>query len=256
MPEELKQETVQDLINSEGELLSHAPKVYGEYFAHALEFGDFLSKFLISINPDRYIFAAFLSQVRMNYFLAFFSALRLHHVQAGMNLRQMLESGAWAAYAIANPEQEKFSIEVGGIIEVPDSLEKARNLWLENNFKIGSDAIKKLKGLINSSVAHSNIVYAFNNFRLDTQASKFETPYFDFEDKFLVKSDLWFMSNIALGILDLFNGVNSSLQVVKFSPRFKESIKALEEVNKRLKVEMLKGRTAADPRPDRGVKDH
>ena len=64
------------------------------------------------------------------------------------------------------------------------------------------------------------------------------------------------MSNIALGILDLFNGVNSSLQVVKFSPRFKESIKALEEVNKRLKVEMLKGRTAADPRPDRGVKDH
>ncbi len=251
----LKQDTVQDLIDGEGFLLSEAPKQYGEYFSHALGFGEFWGTFLSSIDPDRYIFAAFLSQVRKNYFLSLFSSLRRHHVQAGMDLRQMLESGAWAAYAIGNPEQEKFTEKINGILETPDRLSDARNDWLNDNFKTQSDAIKRFKGLINNSVAHASIVYALNNFRLDAKAGKFETPYFDFEDRFQVKNDLWFMSNIALGLLDLFFGANIGRGVIKFSPTFSQTLKSLEAVNIRLKTEMLKGRTAADPRPNRGVKE-
>ena len=40
--------------------------------------------------------------------LGFLSALRLHHVQTMMNLRQVLEAGSAAAYAIANPKIEDF----------------------------------------------------------------------------------------------------------------------------------------------------
>jgi hypothetical protein len=250
----LKQDNVQDLIDGEQKYLAEAKEKYGEYFNHAIEFGNFLSTFITSIDPDRFIFAAFLSQVRKNYFLSFFSALRLHHVQAGMDLRQMLESGAWAAYAIANPEQEKFTISVGGLLETPEKLLVARNAWLDQNFKAGSDAIKRLKGLINASVAHASIVYAFNNFRLDVKAGKFESPYFDFEDRFQVKFDLWFMSNVALGLIDLFFGINRGRNVIKLSPTFTEGFKPLETENIRLKTEMLKGRAASDPRPDRGIK--
>ncbi len=249
----LKQDTVQDLINGEQALLAEAKDKYGEYFSHALEFGNFLSSFLASIDPDRYVFGAFLSQIRKNYFLALFSALRLHHVQANMDLRQMLESGAWAAYALANPEQEKFAVKINGLLEVTEKLTDARNKWLDSNFKTGSDTLKALKGIINDSVAHANIVYALNNFRLNTAAGKFETPYFDFEDRYQVKTDLWFMANIARGLLDLFYGVNAGRNVIKYAPEYVKKYTALAASNDALRTEMLKGRTAADPRPARGV---
>lgn len=245
----LKQDTVQDLIDGENVLLTEAQGKYGEYHTHALSFGNFLSTFLVSVDPDRFVFSAFLSQVRKDYFLALFSALRLHHVQAGMDLRQMLESGAWAAYAIGNPEKEKFTEETNGILDTPARLETARNSWLSQYYKTGSDSIKNQKGVINRSVAHASFVYAFKTFRFDADTGKFETPFFDFEDRFHVKSDLWFMANLALGLLDLFYGVNEGRNVIKFSPTFTNDLKALEVINIQLKTELTKGRSSADPRP-------
>ncbi|MFA5031109.1 MAG: hypothetical protein WC495_06005 [Patescibacteria group bacterium] len=245
----LKQDTIQDLIDGENMLLAEAKEKYGEYHTHALDFGSLLSSFLISIDSDRFIFAAFLSQVRKDYFLALFSALRLHHVQAGMNIRQMLESGAWAAYAIGNPEKEKFTEEIYGILKTPDRLETARNNWLSQNYTTGSDSIKNQKGIINKSVAHASIIYAFKTFRFDAKAGKFETPFFDFEDRFHVKTDLWFIANVALGLVDLFYGINKERNVIKFSPTFVKDLKSLEIVNIRLKKELSKGRSSADPRP-------
>jgi hypothetical protein len=43
--------------------------------------------------------------------LALLSTLRLHKVQSMMNLRQTLEAGAAAAFAIANPEREHFMLK-------------------------------------------------------------------------------------------------------------------------------------------------
>lgn len=247
----IKQETIDDLIEGESQLLKSAPEIYGEYFSVALECGDLLSRFLISVQPNRYIFAAFLSQVRKNYFLALFSALRLHHVQSGMAQRQLLESAAWAAYAIAFPDPNNFTKLKDKILLAVDP--GARNKWLDENFEVASSVIKKQKGMINESTAHANIIYAFNNFRLDTEVGRFETPFFDFEDKYQVKTDLWSISNSILGVLDLFYGVNLVHKVLVFKESFADDLLGLQKRNTKLKEELLKGRPPGDPRPSRGI---
>src|SRR2546430_9857689 len=52
--------------------------------------------------------ASFFAQVKKHHMLALFSTVRLHKVQALMNLRQVLEAGACAAFAIANPDHKHF----------------------------------------------------------------------------------------------------------------------------------------------------
>ena len=96
-----------------------------------------------------------------------------------------------------------------------------------------------MKNAINSSTAHSNIIYAHNNFRFDGEKGKFVTPFFDIEDDYLIKGNLWQIGNIALGIMDLFYGVNKKLGVIKFIDDFIPRLKALEVENHRLKEEMM-----------------
>ena len=104
-------------------------------------------------------------------------------------------------------------IDDKGIIDPTQELTNKRYKWLEDNFKKGSDAIKNMKGTINNSAAHSNIVYAHHNFRFDGQQGRFITPYFD--------------------------GVNKGLSVIKFVDDFLPKFKALETENHRLKAEIM-----------------
>ena len=237
---EIKQDTIGDIIESESQMILHGAERFGDYFINASEFNNLLQQFIKSVDPDRFIFAMFLAQIRKHHLLAHFSAVRLHHIQAMMNLRQVLEAGSCAAYAIANPDQAGFAdIDENGIIDPSQELTRKRYKWLEDNFKKGSDAIKNMKGAINNSTAHSNIVYAHNNFRFDGERGKFITPFFDIEDDYLVKTDLWQIGNIAMGLMDLFYGVNKNLDVIKFVDDFIPRLKALETENHRLKAEMM-----------------
>ena len=237
---EFKQDTIGNIIESESQMILHGAERFGDYFINASEFNNLLQQFIKSVDPDRFIFAMFLAQIRKHHLLAHFSAVRLHHVQAMMNLRQVLEAGSCAAYAIANPDREGFAdIDENGIIDATQELTKKRYKWLEDNFKKGSDAIKNMKNTINSSTAHSNIVYAHNNFRFDGEQGKFVTPFFDIEDESLVKTDLWQIGNIAMGLMDLFYGVNKDIKVIKFVDDFVPRLKALEAENHRLKAEMM-----------------
>ena len=157
-----------------------------------------------------------------------------------MDLRQVLEAGSCAAYAIANPDKAGFGdIAENGIIDPSKELTVKRYSWLETNFKTGSDAIKNMKGLINGSTAHSNIVYAQKNFSFDNASRKFVTPFFDNEDEYHVKCDLWQIANIVMGLMDLFYGVNKDINVIKFIDDFVPRLKALEAENFRLKTEMM-----------------
>lgn len=216
---------------------------YGDYFINAGEFNALLNSFIKSIDdPEKFIFVAFLSQVRINATLALFSSVRLHHVQAGMNLRQLLEAGAWAAYAMGNAEKEKFyEMDTAGVLQVPKKLKEARDNWLTQNFQPKSDEIKKLKELINYSVAHANIVYTFQNFEARSKENTgFNTPFFDFDDEYLVKSDLWFLANVIMGFLDLFYGVNARYKVFKLQDDFLPVFRGLVSQNHNLKAEMMK----------------
>lgn len=237
---DFEQSTIGEILDSEREMVLKGAERYGEYFVNAADFNHLLNEFLVSINPDRFIFAAFLSQVRKHHTLALFSAIRLHHTQAMMDMRQVLEAGACAAYAIANTDTADFADANDQVIVNPsDTLTKKRYKWLEENYEKCSDAIKNMKGLINSSAAHSNIVYAHTNFKFDTTTGKIDTPFFDFEDEYHVKTDLWMIGNVIMGLMDLFYGVNKGRDVIKFADDFIPRLKTLEKQNKKLKNEMM-----------------
>lgn len=89
-------------------MVLHGEQNYGKFFTNAADANNLLGDFLKSIDCDRYFFSLFLSHIKKHLLLAQFSAVRLHHVEAGMNIRQVLEAGSWAAFAIANTEKEKF----------------------------------------------------------------------------------------------------------------------------------------------------
>jgi hypothetical protein len=90
-------------------MLVAANERYGKYYAHARDCTVFLSLCITSVERDRMMFGRFFAQMKKHHTLALFSALRLHKVQAMMNLRQVLEAGAAAAFAIANPEKHHFA---------------------------------------------------------------------------------------------------------------------------------------------------
>jgi hypothetical protein len=103
----------------------------------------------------------------------------------------------------------------------------------------GSNAIKRLKETINKSAAHSNIADAYSTFTFDDVKRRFDTPFFDIEDDYLVKSDLWLIANVAMGLLQLFFEVNRTLNVVVFADDFEKRAKELGTDNDRLRAEMM-----------------
>jgi hypothetical protein len=188
----LKQSTFEEIVESERQLILTADQRYGKYYRHALECAIFLSRCIVSVNRDSMVFARFFSLMKKQVMLALLSTLRLHKVQAWMNLRQALEAGAAAAFAIANPEPEHFAkTDASGFIDASQDLTKKRYKWLAKHFPPGSDAIKKKKELINDFAAHANIVVTNQTFEVNEVANEISAPFFDAEDEYHVKADLW-----------------------------------------------------------------
>ena len=76
-----------------------------------------------------------------------------------MNLRQVLEGGACAAYAIANTVPGDFAdTDENGILNPSKELTKKRYDWLSKHFPTGSTDIRNMKQTINDSAAHANII--------------------------------------------------------------------------------------------------
>ena len=142
----------------------------------------YLSSCVVSVGHDRSdAFGRLFSLMKKQHTLAFLSALRLHRVQAMLNLRQVLEAGAGAAYAIANPDVRGFAdIDAFGIMDPSKKLVTKRYRWLNENYPDGSKWITGTKGLINSQSAHANIVSAAATYRdgqtPDVVDLRFSTP--------------------------------------------------------------------------------
>lgn len=235
----IKQTTIAEIAEAEAVLLATAHERYPVYYPHALEASLFLSNCIKSVDVDREVFARFLSQVKKHHTLALFSTVRLHKIQANMNLRQVLEAGACAAFAIANPQHEHFvDTDDQGILNPSQKLAKKRYNWLAKHYSAGSEVIKGLKDTINQSTAHANFAYTSNNFELNERAGAFEAPFFDFEDEYFIKTDLWLTGNVALSLLDTLYGVNQGRDVIKFTDDFKSRLSKLAADGKVLHAEM------------------
>src|SRR6266849_6711492 len=95
------QSTLEEITESERKMLLTAKDRYGNHYVNARASSIFLSKCVVAINHDRLNFGRFLAIMKKHHMLSIMSVVRLHKVQAMMNLRQVLEAGAAAAFAIA-----------------------------------------------------------------------------------------------------------------------------------------------------------
>ena len=224
-PRVYRQSTFEEIIESEREMVIAAEERYGKYYTNANRCSVYLSQCVAGIDHDRIMFGHFLSLLKKHHLLALLSIIRLHKVQAMMNLRQVLEAGATAAFAIANPAQEHFAeTDEQGLLGSTPKLAKKRYGWLHEHYREKSDWIRQSKERINLSAAHANIVSSASTFRLGEKGDAAETPFFDIEDGYYVKVDLWQSASIALSLMDLFYGINQKLAVIEFIPGFEQSL--------------------------------
>jgi hypothetical protein len=222
---EFPQSTLEEIIESERLMLLTAEERYGKYYQNARVCSIFLSRCIASVDHDRMMFARFFALMKKHHLLALLSLLRLHKVQAMMNLRQVLEAGAAAAFAIANPEQHHFAeTDAQGLLDPSQELTKRRYKWLHENYRAKSDWIKSTKEQINMSAAHANIVSSGSIFRVADAGDTINAPFFDIEDEYVVKADLRQTASIALTLMDLFYGVNQGRNAISFYPDFAASV--------------------------------
>jgi hypothetical protein len=233
----IKQGNFLEIVNSERLLVLEAEDRYGSYYKHAAGASLLLSRFVKSVDSNGLIFVRFLSQVKKHHTLALFSTVRLHQIQAMMVLRHAVEAGAAAAYAMAHPDPAEFAEtnELGGL-DSTKALTQKRYRWLDEHIPDGSSYLKAVKKNINQSTAHASIVYTENNFRLGEDHAS--APFFDLTDEYYIKTDLWTIGGVALGLMDLFYGVNAQYKVMEFIDRFRDQFGMLADQNRAIQNEM------------------
>jgi hypothetical protein len=206
------QSTFQEIVDSERSMFLDGEVRYGPHFEHARAATRYLSLCVVTMEHDRSdTFGRLFSLMKKHHTLAFLSTLRLHKVQAMLNLRQALEAGAGAAYAIANPDIRGFAdIDTFGIMDTSKKLSKQYK-WLKDNYPEASKDIEDIKRQINDQNAHANIISAHATFRAGQTKEVVDLPFFDAEDEYFVKADLWMISSVAIRLMDLFYGITKEV---------------------------------------------
>jgi hypothetical protein len=220
----LKQSTFEQIVESERQLILDAEMRYGKHYRNTRGCSIFLSRSIVSVELSHHeTFGRFFSQMKKYHMRALLSTLRLHKVQSMMNLRQVLEAGAPAAFAIANPELHHFAdVDESGLLDPSKALAQKRYKWLDAHFAAGSRSIKEKKELINRTTSHANIVSANQIFDVDDELQNIAAPFFDIEDEYLVQIDLWLIASIGVELMDLLYGVNQTRNAVEFVKDFPE----------------------------------
>lgn len=199
--------TLNDILESEKQMVLDAKDKYDPFFSHVLEVRNFLPIFKNNVGIKLYIFTIFFSQIEKYTTLALLSAVRLHHTQTGMNLRQLAESAWRAAYALWVEDTTKFYTygSDGMLNHDTDILKKEKNKRLKTNYKEKSEKFVKIINHLNETLLHSNLIYAEQNMNMENIGKGImTTQYFDYLDPYIVKHDLWFMAAICIDIFDLF----------------------------------------------------
>jgi hypothetical protein len=227
------QSTLQEIVESERSMFLDGESRYGRHFKHARAATIYLTLCVVSVDRDRSdTFGRLFSLMKKHHTLALLSVLRLHKVQAMQNLRQVLEAGAGAAYAIANSDVRDFvDIDEFNIMDASQKLTKKRYQWLNENYPAGSKWIADTKRQINEGPAHANLISADAAYRETAEVA--DLPFFDIEDEYFVQADLWLISSVAITLMDLFYGVTQGVaraigrSVLEFRPDFLNTVAGL-----------------------------
>ena len=239
---EFKQSNIGEIIESERLMVLSAPERFGHFYDNAMGTNHLLQHGVAGVPHHRSLFARWGSQLKKYHLLALWSFVRLHQIQGLMNLRQVLEAAVDAAFAIGHPDniEDYARVDGRGALVTPQSFKKKRYAWLAKHYKDGSDSIQTLKEAINEYGAHGSVVQTMNNFQLQLERQEpfFGTSFFDAEDDYHVKTDLWRAANIGLCVLDLLYGVNRDFEVLAFAGDYVSRLQELIRQHEALGEEM------------------
>jgi hypothetical protein len=234
----LKQGSVDEIVESEHLLALLASERYGMYYIHARNVSLFMSECIRSIDPGYDFFAGFYAHVKKHHFLALLSSVRLHHVQTQMDFRQVIEGGAWAAFALAHTDPGHFvSVDKDGILHPKSALATKRDRWLERNLNKTWLYLKRLRTQINDFGSHANIVIARKVLQLHESGRDWNMPFFDITDDYYVHTDLWSLAGIGISVMDLWCGANTPPHIY-FIDQYDERMAELLNQNRLLQQEM------------------
>lgn len=233
---------IRKLPNKENTLVKEASKIYGVSFNNANKLVSLIWSIVSTSKATAYIFKFFLVQVQKSISLALLSAIRRHDVQCLMMLRQVLESAVLACYGLYETNSDVFgTLEPDGTLTVNENVKEKAYKWLEKNYKGYSDKIKFMKDTINEYAAHSNIVAAASTFNFNE--SDGEIMFFDTQPIHITKQRLWWIANVAIGLIGLFKEVIRQYPLVKLSDCLDKKMRELSAENEEIKNELTK-----DPR--------
>lgn len=233
---------LEELSNAENELIKKAQLNYTYMFDNANNAVTFTWNFLSKVKPEAWIFVSFLSQVQKGLVLGLLSTLRKHEVQGFMMLRHVLESAVLACYGLYKPDLAEFGhIDSEGCAQVDEKAKDKAYKWIENNYSSFSKTIKFMKDTINKAFAHSSILLTPNTFEFEDNAMR--VTFFDKDDDLMLRQRLWWIANIAIGLLNLFSEVIHDYPLVELVDGFADKMRALAIENERIKKELMQ-----DPR--------
>jgi hypothetical protein len=167
----------------EHQRLVDAESKYGNAFVNAYNTTTLLSNLMMWPVVDCDLFIRFYSQMKKYHTLSVISTVRLHRVQAKMNLRYFLESTANGAFSLAHSDTRNYfdlqNNRAGGAQKATTKAYK----WLEATYSAHSNFMRKLKADINEQTAHAHVINSQHNFDfVPGQRAEIITSYFDFED--------------------------------------------------------------------------
>lgn len=226
-----------DLSKHEHSLVGKSPAEFGPDYINAHDLVFFTWSFISSVKPEAYVFSLFLSQIQKSLVLCLLSALRDHNVQFHMMLRQTLENASLASYALFETDQNAFcTTDEHDILYTKEKVNSKAYKWLEKNYRDHSDKIKSMKNQINESYAHASILPTAQN--LYFNRNKIGIQFFDSHDKLMTKQGLWWVGNIAIGVLDLFAKIIAEFPIVTLVDDFPQKMGSLARENNRILNEL------------------
>lgn len=200
---------------TEHHLLSAAPDKYGAAWTNALDVTLTLSNVVqIPIVPCD-LFLRFYSQMKKYHTLSILSTVRLHRVQAKLDLRYFIESTANAAFSLAHPDTSNyFDVEKELLFDAKKA-SRAAYRWLHETYPGHSAHLKDMKAHINEETAHAHVINSAHNFdiTLDPEATII-TSFFDFENEREIQFDLWLAAKAGIHAIDLILAVQKIYGVI------------------------------------------
>jgi hypothetical protein len=197
-----------DYSAEEHQMVIDAERRYGDYYVNAYNATIMLSNIMMWPVSDCDVFIRFLSQLKKYHALSLISTVRLHRIQAKMNLRYFLESTVNAAYSLAHTDTKVYFNYDGK--EQPDAKKASQHAykWIDSAYNEHSKSIQNMKDQINKQTAHANVFNSQYNFLyVPGKRAEIHTSYFDFEDDQFVKADLWQCAQAGLIAIDLILAV-------------------------------------------------